>query len=119
CAIVSEMPAFHALYNQVVHEYRQSHGIRSRNHPVPDLVVDDDWLETPFWAWRGSQARRSRLFVHRTHNGWELRVGGEPWPSLPLEPDAMVASWHELASRGYKVRSRALTTTMFARLLLA
>jgi hypothetical protein len=117
CNILNRLPAFHESYNQVVHEYRQAHGIRSRSHPVPDLTQDGAWLEAPFWAWRQGQPRRGKLLVRPTPDAWQLRVGGEEWPAIQL--DQAVDAWRTLESRSYKVRSRALTTTLFARLFLA
>ena len=54
--LLAELPRFHAVYNDSVHAYRRRHGIRSRNHPVPDLAAEDDWLEAPFWGWRAGAA---------------------------------------------------------------
>jgi hypothetical protein len=119
-SILDRLPAFHAIYNQTVREYRRAHGIRSRSHPVPDLSADGDWLEAPFWAWRSGQARRGKLMVRQTPGAWELRAAGEDWPSIPnTTTDSAIDAWRSLEGRGYKIRSRALTTTMFARLFLA
>ncbi len=61
-----ELPRFHTLYNAVVQDYRRRHGIRSRNHPVPDLAAEGDWLEAPFWAWRaGGSPSRAAVRPHR------------------------------------------------------
>jgi hypothetical protein len=116
-AILEDLPKFHERYNQTVHEYRIKHGIHSHSHPVPDLAQDGDWLETPFWAWQRGQSRRGRLFVQPTPTAWNLRVGNDAWPSLPRHDS--VAAWRSLEARGYKIRSRALTTTLFARLFVA
>jgi hypothetical protein len=121
CHLLAELPRFHALYNERVHAYRRLHGIRSRNHPVPDLAVEGDWLEAPLWAWRAGQARRARLFARVTADRIELRAGADIWPSLPWSyhrPEATVTAWQELEPQGLKVRSRALTTTLYARLFL-
>jgi hypothetical protein len=49
-----------------------------------------------------------------------VRAGNGAWPTLPIErADDFIAAWIELQRLGYKIRSRALTTTMFARLFLA
>ena len=50
--LLHDLPRLHTVYNDCVHDYRRRHGLRSRNHPVPDLTAEDDWLEAPFWAWR-------------------------------------------------------------------
>ncbi len=36
--ILADLPRFHSIYNQCVQRYRSAHGIRSKNHPVPDLA---------------------------------------------------------------------------------
>ena len=119
--LLSELPHFHTTYNAVVHDYRRQNDIHSRNHPVPDLAQQADWLETPFWGWRTGQERRGRLLARLQANRIELRVGGEDWPALPLparEPQQSVAAFQELELRGLKIRSRALSNTLFARLFL-
>ncbi len=118
--ILDNLPALHQIYNAVVDEYRLRYHMRSRNHPVPNLAREGDWLEAPLWAWRAGQKRRERLFVRRTTEGLSLRAGTEAWPTLRFgaRPDDLVAQWQSLAANGYKIRTRALTTTLFARLFL-
>jgi hypothetical protein len=118
-AILDDLPRFVESYNDVVRAYRARNRIRSRNHPVPDLARDGDWLEAPLWGWRTSQ-RRERLFARIHGDRLQLRAGQESWPDLPVPTaSGFVAAWKGLASTGFKVRSRALTTTLFSRLLLA
>jgi hypothetical protein len=121
CHLVSDLERFHAAYNDCVHAYRAAHGIRSRNHPVPDLAQEDGWLETPFWGWRTGQIRRGRLFARLSPGRIELRAGADPWPTLPTgpEPQSLAAQWQSLEAQGCKVRSRALANTLYARLFLA
>jgi hypothetical protein len=79
-------------------------------------------LEVPFWAWRAGGLNRGRLLARRTDKAIELRVGREAWPSLPLPGEdarRLVSAWQELERCGLKVRSRALTNTLYARLFLA
>jgi hypothetical protein len=118
CHVLAELPRFHAVYNAAVADYRARNRIRSRNHPVPDLAARGDWLEAPLWGWRSGQSRRGRLFARATPGGVELRCGDEPWPTLPLHAGG-VAALAGLEAQGYKVRTRALTTTLYARLFLA
>jgi hypothetical protein len=118
CDLLLNLPRLHAAYNDSVHDYRSRYGLVSPSHPVPDLAAEGDWLEAPFWAWRTGQVRRGRLMVRLTRERVELRVGGETWPSLPREPEAMVRAFLDLGRQALKVRSRALTNTMYARLFL-
>jgi hypothetical protein len=116
--LISELPRFHAIYNDCVHDYRRRHGIRSRNHPVPDLAADGDWLETPFWGWRSGRARRGRLFARVHPGGIDLRTDGETWPSLPPAGPEAPRALIDCRTEGCKVRSRALSNTLYARLFL-
>ncbi len=121
CHLLADLPRFHALYNACLADYRRVYGLRSRAHPVPDLAVEGDWLEVPLWAWRADRPRRGRLLARRRADRVELRVGEAVWPSLPFSagaPEAMVSAWQALNREGYKLRSRALTNTLFARLFL-
>jgi hypothetical protein len=118
CDLLTNLPRFNAAYNDSVHDYRSRYGLVSMSHPVPDLAREGDWLETPFWAWRAGSARRGRLMARLTPDCVRLRVGDEPLPCLPREPAAMVRAFLDLGKQGFKVRCRALTNTMYARLFL-
>jgi hypothetical protein len=113
------LPRFWTIYNDSVHDYRRVHGLRSRNHPVPDLAADGDWREVPLWAWRAGAKRRGRLFVRQAGDRFELRSDGEAWPALPSDPPALAPAWRELRRQGFKIRSRALVTTLYTRLFVA
>jgi hypothetical protein len=123
CHLLVNLRRFHASYNECLHAYRQQYGIRSRHHPVPELAVEDDWLELPLWAWEAGQPRRGRLMARQTDTHVELRVGPAPGPKLPCRteggPGDLVAAWRDLERQGLRVRPRALTNTLYARLLLA
>lgn len=118
CHILANLPAFHETYNATVRDYRRRFGIKSRNHPVPDLIHEGDWWEVPFWGWRKGQTRRGRPLLRFSGQQLELRVGAEVWTTLPSDASAAVDAWRSLESHGLKLRSRALTTTLFARLFL-
>ncbi len=112
-----------SIYNEVVKEYRIANRVRSRAHPVPNLLVQDGWYEVPFWVWSEGDARRERLFVRQTGAEVQLRDSQRIIGALPLDEhrsaqDA-VAVLQQLTHAGWRFRSRALTTTWAARMLLA
>jgi hypothetical protein len=120
--LLAEVPRLHRLYNAAVHDYRRRYGIRSRHHPVPDLAAEDGWLEVPLWGWRPGAQRRGRLFVRHQDSRMELRADAERWPDLPpasTPVEGLAGALGALEGQGFKVRSRALTTTLYARLFLA
>ncbi len=116
--VLRALPRFHADYNGAVQAYRHRHEMRSPLHPAPDLTKEGDWLETPFWVWRTGAPRRQRLWALGHRDAIELRAGRDVMPALRGDALVQVAQWRLLASAAFKVRTRALTTTLFARLLL-
>ena len=103
-------------------DYRAWYKIRNAAHPVPDLAEEDGWLEAPLWLWNAEKPQRRRLFARQA--GRELLVSNRETIEfrLPLTPDgdaaAAAAQLHALSQRGLKIRSRALITTLWARLVL-
>ncbi|MEM6329342.1 MAG: hypothetical protein AAF790_03725, partial [Planctomycetota bacterium] len=107
--------AFADAYNRALADYRVAHKLRSAAQPMPDLACGEDWCERPFWLWTADNPRRRPLFVH----GAGPAAGSD---SGCLLSDHEGGEWR-LASTGdrpagLKVRTRALMTTLFARLCL-
>ncbi len=121
CHLMVEAPFFHRVYNQGVHDYRKRHGIKSKNHPVPDLARQAEWLEMPFWAWIRGESRRRRLWVRHGSGRIEVRADQHPLGEFSISDNPAEGFQHALSESrtGYKIRSRALTTTMYLRLFLA
>lgn len=125
CHLLAHLPRVRSVHNAALERYRKAHGIRSRNHPVPELAQEGDWYEAPFWVWRREHPRRHPLLARQVDSTrMELRIAGEDEPlcELPLGPDrdacCAVERLRELPAEGVRLRTRALTTTMFARALL-
>jgi hypothetical protein len=120
--LLADLPRFWETYNSALLEFRREHKVRSAAHPVPELAAVDDWLEAPLWIWTLDDPRRRRLFVRR--RGEELvlsdRAGLEAVLSLSADGRAERATQQliDLSARGIRIRTRALITTLAARLLL-
>jgi hypothetical protein len=121
CHLLDNLPRFRTIHNEQLAAYRWRHRLRSKNHPVPALTEQDDWLEAPFWVWRTGEGQRRRLFVRRVRDVLELRHGSMILATLTgsSKPEEMVAQFQAVAAQDYKIRTRALTTTLFARLCVA
>jgi hypothetical protein len=109
---------FRSAYNAAVADYRKRNHVRSRNHPAPELEATATSVEAPFWVWRTGFPRRQRLFVRTTESGLVLEAGEEVIGLLPRTPDGFAAAWDRVLAQGSKVRPRALSLTLFARLCL-
>jgi hypothetical protein len=124
CHLLAQLPRLADVHNQVLAEYRHLYRIKSRNHPVPSLEMREEWLEAPFWVWRDEEPYRRRVFARQM--GKETLLAddrGSVFATLPLSPamDACCAVevLRTLPSQGIRFRTRALSTTLFARLFLA
>jgi hypothetical protein len=131
-SVVAAQPSFRAFalarlwnadhlqrdYNGVLQEYRQVNHIRSRAHPVPDLAMDGEWCETPFWIWTNEQPLRKRLFTRHFARSLQLSDRHSLTLELPEDEDAQLEVWTQWEQGGIKIRPRALMTTMYARLFL-
>ena len=98
------------------------HHVRSHSHPAPELAAEGAWLEAPFWIWTADNPRRRRVFVQP--RGDDMIVSDLQGLEIPLrlspesEADTAVAQLAALSGRGIHLRSRALLTTLAARVLL-
>jgi hypothetical protein len=121
--VLAHLPRFWSAYNDALAGYRQSHRQRSHAHPVPDLAENGGWLEAPFWIWSTDDPQRRPLFARQS--GEELLITDRGVQTIHLQltadGDAAAAAeqMQDLASRGIKIRTRALTTTLFARFVLS
>ena len=116
--IFSEMEHFRAIYNSVLRRYRQRHGIRSLSHPVPELLRSDSWEEAPFWVWTLEDPQRRPLFVEAV--GDRLRLSDLRQFSADVTVGDFERWWNAMVCDGdVRIRPRALTTTMYHRLLVS
>jgi hypothetical protein len=111
---------FAAAYNAALAEYRRAQRIRSRQRPIPDLEVGADGCETPLWAYLPGRPRQ-RLFVRTRGSALALVAGGATLTTLAAD---RAGDWEYLKEAlavlsPWRVRPRALTLTLWARLCLA
>ncbi len=122
--LLAHLPRFWQIYNAALAEYRQQHKLRSATHPVPNLDEDDGWLEVPLWMWTDRDPRRRPLYARSLTGGGGPAVqitDRQGWQvSLPLSADGdaerAAGALAALNEGGIKIRTRALLTTLWARL---
>jgi len=119
CHLLVHREKFRKVHNEEILAYRERHELRSKHHPAPELTQDGEWTELPFWAWKTGELRRQKLFARGSDNRLELRVGEREGPNLSGSPEDLVAAFRDLPKQGWKIRTRAFTTTLFSRLVLA
>jgi len=122
CYLFQSAEKFRAIHNEVLSEYRKVNRVRSKTHPVPELSEQEGWIESPFWIWRAGETRRHQVFVKRDHENIQLSDGNAIIATLPMQENcdlsAAIEILKQLPNQGIRLRTRALTTTLFARLFL-
>jgi hypothetical protein len=142
-SILTELPRFRRCYNDAADHYRMVHGIRSSAHPVPNLARQDDWFEAPLWIYGNDAPTRRPAWVRLSND--HLVIADSPTPDVSgpddLVPNAAASGpagrprcqvridvrhpklaaeqLAAAASPHFKLRPRALLTTMYARLVLS
>ncbi len=124
CHMLVNIDRFHHVHNTAIIEYRRRNNLRSKTHPVPELETRDGWWESPFWSWREGETVRRRLFARQLDaDTLAISDGERTIAELPVGPgkDACCAAevLMQLGAAGERIRTRALTTTIFARLMFA
>jgi hypothetical protein len=120
--VLEQASQFRQVHNELLHEYRRVHHIRSHTHPVPGLAERDGWVETPFWLWSAHDPTRRAAHVRRGPGGLELTDRAGFRKTLPIAQDGSltraVQQLGQWEAEGIRLRPRALMTTMICRLLL-
>ncbi len=113
---------FHRAYNRAVLDYRRRRHLRSRTHPSPLLERQDDWYELPFWTYDQEDPVRRRLWVRRQGSRVEFTDRASWQESLPAggaDPlQALTEQVQRWQQSDRRIRTRALLTTLWARLVL-
>lgn len=111
---------FARVYNAKLSEYRSIHKIRSKANPLPDLDVGNNVTELPFWVWKqGEERKRGYLLSEGEH--LKITDGTHVVAVLGKNEDGStnMQKLRALQEDRIKLRPRAITTTMFSRLLFS
>lgn len=118
--ILADASRFLSIYNDRTHHYRAAHGIRSSAHPVPNLRREGDWLEVPLWVYGDQRPQRRAVWVRRAADAITLSDRESSELTLDIrDRDRAAQAWAESAGPDWKLRPRALLTTMYARWILS
>jgi hypothetical protein len=118
----------HDAYNAALRAHRSARRVRSLGRPMPDLAEQQDaagaWFEVPWWIWSREDPRRRRMFAqHTLPDALVLSDLETVRVELPISPQTSPSKWIDALSRleehGYRLRPRALVTTLMARLIFS
>jgi hypothetical protein len=119
--IFADLPRFQEVYNNALRDYRKANGLKSENHPAPELKQKkqpDIWFESPFWGLNSSKLSRGRVWARVEDDYLDLWSEGVGIVKCLLYPGAPNEELADCCNCRIKLRPRALTLTLFARVCL-
>ncbi|MCH8965693.1 MAG: hypothetical protein IIB58_12070 [Planctomycetes bacterium] len=112
---------FATSYNTALEAYRREFGIKGTRHPIPNLHINANSVELPFWIFDESGIRH-RLFVRDQEDCLQVLAGEQVVESYA---PADLQKWSRAEpclldlTTAYRIRPRALSFTIWARLFLS
>lgn len=112
---------FARAYNDALHQYRSARNLNDTRRPMPDLLITPQTIELPWWFVQPGHPRK-RLFVKPQPNRIILLAESksvfDESSAACSQADALHAALIRRHGQSF-IRPRALTLTLWARLLLA
>ncbi len=117
--LLAHAPRLALAYNRALADYRRREQIASPGRPMPDLKMDHQNVEVPFWLDDLAGGKRRRAAVALRGEQSVLVAGGEEFTfantaQMEKAADGLAAF---LQAHQLRLSPRALTLTMFFRLL--
>lgn len=108
---------FHNCYNEVLDRYRQEHGIRNEANPFPNLQLENDGFEMPFWLVEPAAGTRSTVWLQASSGGHWLCRGRQRLTELSsgFVPESLLG----LLAQGWLLVPRGALITASLRLLFS
>lgn len=116
---IADAERFASIYNEELDRYRKERRIRSANHPVANLKVITDLVEIPFWVWQPGTNQRSRLCIKKQNGTVELIALQANKETHITHLNSALSTEHSALSLPWKIRPKALITSMMFRLFVA
>ena len=77
-ALILERPfEFAHCYNDTLSSFRSEHRIHNEANPFPNLTIEDDWCELPYWVVDHSAGSRAVLRIRRESENLSLECNHE------------------------------------------
>ena len=118
--IIKNIASFSEIYNKKLDEYRKLFKIRNRAHPSPNLMMKENFIETPFWIWREGDQRRKIFIVSEEEKNYLYNDSyGKIFPIGNDSLKSLFSLKILLKERGLKIRPKALLLTLYNRLFIS
>jgi len=118
--IIKNIETFSKIYNNKLDEYRKLFKIRNRAHPSPNLMIKENFIETPFWIWKGGDQRRKIFILKEEEKNYLYNDSYEKIFFMKKNGLKSLFSLKTLLKeRGLKIRPKAFLLTLYNRLFIS
>ncbi len=118
--IVKNIESFSKIYNNKLDEYRKLFNVRNRANPSPNLIIKENFIEVPFWIWRGEDNRR-KIYILKEKN--KIYLYSDFYGRIFLldkdDSKSLFSLKNSLKEKGLKIRPKALLLTLYNRLFVS
>jgi len=118
--IVKNIESFSRIYNNKLDEYRKLFNVRNRANPSPNLIIKENFIEVPFWIWRGEDNRR-KIYILKEKN--KIYLYSDFYGRIFLldkdDSKSLFSLKNSLKEKGLKIRPKALLLTLYNRLFVS
>lgn len=119
-SIALEPDRFCNIHNTALDNYRFNNKIRSKANPLPNLYIEGNVYEIPFWIWKVNSIRE-KIFIKLDKDSIHI-LNKDLKCYCTLSADNIKGSTDiikKVIQSGYKIRPRAISNTIFLRLFLS
>ena len=118
--INENIESFSKIYSNKLNEHRKLFKIRNRAHPSPDLIIEENLTEIPFWIWKqGDQKRKIFILKEEEENYLYNNSYGKIFLIKKDGLKSLSFLKRIIKERGLKIRPKALLLTLFNRLFIS
>lgn len=118
--IIKNIKSFSKIYNNKLDEYRKLFKIRNRAHPSPNLMVEKNLTEVPFWIWKEGDQRKKIFILKEEEVNYLYNDSYGKIFLIEKEGSKSLSSLKSLLKeQELKIRPKALLLTLYNRLFIS
>lgn len=118
--IIKNIKTFSKIYNNKLDEYRKLFKIRNRAHPSPNLMVEKNLTEVPFWIWKEGDQRKKIFILKEEEVNYLYNDSYGKIFLIEKEGSKSLSSLKApLKEQELKIRPKALLLTLYNRLFIS
>ncbi len=116
-SIAMESEKFTSIYNCHLGRYRKDHKLRYPVNPFPNLKINGEKIELPFWHFFPQGGARGRIFAECADD--KINIFFEDREGIEFKRNELDKGIELIKKHGIKIRTKAITLTLFNRMFVS